>query len=100
MGRPKKLTVDEINPVLAAVFRSVGLPRSAWPGTVAKMSDGVVAELIGTIADGRATPATRAAYQKWQQDRRSKIAVAAKGESRETVVSTNDESLTPDWTSV
>ena len=76
MGKPKKINCDAIDPQLAIAFRAVGLPRTMWPGTVAKMSDAVVAGLIASIKDDAATPATQAAYKAWQKDRKTKVAAA------------------------
>jgi len=58
---------------LQTVLRSQGVPKSAWPGTLAKMVDRVKAELVATLRDDRATSATRKAFGAWRQDRAQKI---------------------------
>lgn len=113
MGKPKQTPDVEIAPPLAAAFMALGLPRSAWPGTRAKMTDAVAGQLAATIVEGSATPATQAAYQQWQVDRRQKIRAAEKVAAAEPVfdrvevvaanvettatVGTHDGTLAPDW---
>jgi hypothetical protein len=103
MGKPKQQSPEEIDPLLVVAFRSLGLPRSAWPGNVAKMSDKVVADLKSTVADGNATPNTRVVYQKWQSDRHQKVSTAkpiqvkAGGEQRTAIVSPTDGTLVKEW---